>query len=87
MSFENLHICGSREFKPGDLPPPNEDYLAWHEWAEVQYRAGIKQVECGRCGRWKTPQELADFEDDFPAWRGGEDITIKRPVCTKCHDG
>jgi len=40
-------------YKPGDPPP--EGYLAWHEWAEVQRKAGIKQVQCGRCGLWKTP--------------------------------
>ena len=43
-------------YKPGDQPPGG--YLAWHEWAEVQHKAGIKQVKCGKCGLWKTPQEL-----------------------------
>lgn len=51
-----IHITVQKEYKPGDLPP--EGYLAWHEWAEVQRKAGIKQVQCGRCGLWRTPQEL-----------------------------
>jgi hypothetical protein len=46
-----------RHYEPGDLPP--DGYLAWHEWAEVQRKAGIKQVRCGGCGLWRTPQELS----------------------------
>ena len=42
-------------FKPGDPPPTG--YLEWHEWAEVQRKAGIKQSMCTRCGLWRTPQE------------------------------
>lgn len=57
------------DYKPGDLPP--EGYLAWHDWAEVQRNAGIKQVRCGRCQLWKTPQELNAIID-------------KAPVCTDC---
>lgn len=47
-------------FKPGDLPP--EGYLQWHEWAEVQRKAGIRQVQCPTCALWKTPQELSMHE-------------------------
>lgn len=43
-------------FKAGDLPP--NSYIAWHEWAEVQRKAGIKQVRCTRCGLWRTAQEM-----------------------------
>ncbi|EKE01500.1 MAG: hypothetical protein ACD_21C00115G0001 [uncultured bacterium] len=46
-----------KEYKPGDLPP-KDGYLAWHEWAEVQYRAGIKQKRCKKCGKRITPQEV-----------------------------
>jgi len=52
-------------YKPGDQPP--EGYLEWHEWAEVQRKAGIRQQMCGRCARWKTPQELSDIVDTTPA--------------------
>ena len=44
-------------FKPGDMPPTTGSYLDWHEWARVQEAAGIKQVECVSCGRFKTPQK------------------------------
>jgi hypothetical protein len=43
-------------YKSGDLPP--KGYLAWHEWAEVQRKTGIKQVQCANCGLWNSPQEL-----------------------------
>jgi hypothetical protein len=70
-------------YKPGDLPP--EGYLAWHEWAEVQRKAGIKQVECGRCGKWKTPQELSGVVDKTQARTSrGEKVTLSDAVCTKC---
>lgn len=43
-------------FKPGDLPPSG--YLEWHEWADVQRKAGIRQTVCTKCGIWRTPQEV-----------------------------
>ncbi len=39
-------ICTTPDFKPGDQAP--EGYLAWHEWAEVQHKAGLRPKECGR---------------------------------------
>ena len=35
-------ICHQPDFQPGDQAP--EGYLAWHEWAEVQHKAGLRQV-------------------------------------------
>ena len=32
-------ICNQTTFKPGDQAPAG--YLAWHEWAEVQHKAGL----------------------------------------------
>lgn len=72
-------------FKPGDLPP--EGYLAWHEWAEVQRKAGIKQVQCGICAKWKTPQELSGMTVTTMASRtkrGPRNVALTSPVCTKC---
>jgi len=37
-------------------PPPTE-YLAWHEWAEAQVKAGRKQKQCPGCKLWLFPQE------------------------------
>lgn len=71
------------KYKPGDLPP--DGYLAWHEWAEVQVKAGIKQVQCGSCGLWKTPQELSsDVLECVAKDKRGRSITVRDPVCTKC---
>jgi len=50
-----IHLLIQPKFKPGDLPP--KGYLAWHEWAEVQRKAGIKQKKCKDCGKFFTPQE------------------------------
>lgn len=70
-------------YKAGDLPP--EGYLAWHEWAEVQRKAGIKQVACGRCGKWKTPQELsAEIDDSLAYTYRGEPVLLETPICAKC---
>lgn len=44
------------EFKVGDPPP--RDYVAWHVWAGVQYRGGLRQVQDPN-GLWKFPQELS----------------------------
>ena len=52
-----LFIDQGQNFQPGDLPPKGNDYLAWHDWAEVQRQAGIKQQQCQRCMKWLTPQE------------------------------
>lgn len=71
------------EFKPGDMPP--DGYLAWHEWAEVQRAAGIKQVSCCRCCLWQTPQELSDITiTSIVRDRLGKKIEIKSLVCKKC---
>ncbi len=42
-------------FQPGDPPP--EGYIAWHSWAAVQHKAGLRQRRCAHCGRWYFPQE------------------------------
>jgi hypothetical protein len=71
------------DFKPGDLPP--DGYLAWHEWAEVQEKAGLKQVKCGKCGLFKYPQELSNETVTLRArTRLGAVVTWPEPVCIKC---
>ena len=70
-------------YAPGDLPP--EGYLEWHEWAEVQHKAGIKQVQCGHCGLWQTPQELSTEVIEYQTKdRRGKAVTVRSPVCSKC---
>ena len=74
--------CGS-EWKPGDLPPSG--YSDWHEWADVQRKAGIKQVRCGRCCKWRTPQELSGRTFTSEAMdRHGDTHTFAHPICTQC---
>jgi hypothetical protein len=74
----------TQDFKPGDQAPTG--YLDWHEWADVQHKAGLKQVECGRCGKWKYPQQLSNRVDVFtPKNKRGEPVTIEPPVCNDCN--
>lgn len=76
-------LLRQKTYKPGDLPP--EGYLEWHEWAEVQRKAGIKQVQCGRCGLWKTPQELSgEVFESVARDRRGNPVPLREPVCSKC---
>ena len=49
------------EYKPGDMPPSG--YCDWHEWAKVQHMAGLRQVRCDICSKFKYPQELARTEE------------------------
>ncbi len=85
MKIRGALILDAGSYKPGDLPP--EGYCQWHEWAEVQRKAGIKQVMCPRCMRWKTPQELSDQTETttlYTTKRGGKAITKTSALCTKC---
>jgi len=70
------------DYKPGDQPPTG--YLDWHEWAEVQHKAGLRQKECGRCGKWKYPQELSDQTDRHEMQSRKGPVTVATPVCNKC---
>lgn len=84
--FEAVCILEQDAYKPGDQPP--EGYLAWHEWAEVQRKAGIKQAECGKCGLWKTPQELsAEVREFVVKDTHGSRIIRRYAVCNKCASG
>lgn len=78
-----FHVLVMPDYKPGDLPP--EGYLQWHEWAEVQRKAGIKQVECPTCSRWKTPQELSTREITWTVTdRRGREFARSAFQCAKC---
>lgn len=57
IRFNGGIVCVQPTFKAGDPAP--EGYLAWHEWAEVQHRAGLRQKICQRCWTWKFPQEMS----------------------------
>ena len=70
-------------FKPGDQPP--EGYLQWHEWAEVQRKAGIEQVVCCKCCKWKTPQELSGKTMETKGFTSkGAQVKHISPICNEC---
>lgn len=76
-------ILEQATYKPGDQAP--DGYLAWHEWAEVQHKAGLRQKRCGECGLWRYPQELSDH---MVRWQGftarGKPAHQMAPLCLKC---
>jgi hypothetical protein len=79
------HVLVMPTYKPGDLPP--EGYLQWHEWAEVQRKAGIKQVECPTCSKWQTPQELSTREVRWTVSnRRGQTFERSAFQCAKCFE-
>lgn len=71
------------DYKPGDQAP--DGYLAWHEWADVQHKAGLRQKQCGECGLWRYPQELSEH---MVRWQGftarGKPVHKMTPLCLKC---
>lgn len=76
------------DWKPGDQPPKDaSDYLGWHEWAEVQHKAGLRQKQCGGCGLWKYPQELSDKVVETTLHRDKamtKPFTFRSRLCNNC---
>jgi len=50
------HIKRVVKYRPGDPEPSG--YIEWHDWARVQYAAGIRQQRCRMCRRWYFPAQL-----------------------------
>ena len=79
-------ICHGQKFRPGDQAP--KGYLAWQEWAEVQHKAGLRQMQCGRCGLWRYPQQLSALVDntEVTGFRQRKPFrsTLEAPVCNDC---
>ena len=84
IPFQGGIVCVTPEFKPGDQAP--EGYLAWHEWAEVQHKAGLRQKKCGRCGKWKYPQELSSQVIHYVLRSRNGPVQMEEPVCNDCAD-
>lgn len=57
IKMVSLSITGI--YKVGDPPPTG--YVAWHEWARVQYNGGLRQT-CGADGKWRFPKEVREFD-------------------------
>jgi hypothetical protein len=89
MSGDVTLVCvlEQKRYRPGDQAP--EGYLAWHEWAEVQHKAGLRQKQCGRCGKWRFPQQLSAEVDraELAGMRKRKPtlVTVETPVCNDCH--
>ncbi|QIG67287.1 hypothetical protein EVB37_051 [Rhizobium phage RHph_TM3_3_3] len=66
--FAHIHIIP--KYRGGDPAP--KGYLEWHEWARVQLRAGLRQQRCGKCKRYKFPQELTS------------ETFNRKLICTDC---
>jgi hypothetical protein len=80
-----VSLDNQREYQPGDPAP--EGYMAWHEWAGVQHKAGLRQQRCGHCLLWKYPQELSDKTVTQTATtrkHGGQTVTRTSPICRDC---
>lgn len=76
-----LTVAG--DYQPGDQAPAG--YLDWHEWADVQHKAGLRQVECGRCGMWRYPQELSGKTGETTGTdRKGCKHAVVFALCLKC---
>lgn len=82
MSLRIACLLVMPEYKPGDQPP--EGYLQWHEWAEVQHKAGLRQKPCGVCGKWKYPQEIHGERKWHALDRRGNRVEQTGVVCNRC---
>lgn len=77
------HLDFVDSYKPGDPAPTG--YMDWHEWAEVQHKAGLRQERCGRCCKLGYPQELSAKKDiSYPQRRDGTKVRMVSPVCLAC---
>lgn len=91
--MELAHISIAGDYKPGDPPPAG--YCNWHEWAQIQHRAGLRQKQCDNCGRWRYPQEIAESHmEKQVTYRTKKDSMLEEnPIermvevstCNECH--
>ncbi len=79
---EGVHLLVQHNYKPGDPAP--EGYLAWHEWAEIQAKSGLRQQQCGFCMRWWFPQQLTGLvlKSILQSRRGP--VAVESAVCLAC---
>lgn len=80
-------ITFDEDWKAGDQPPEDHDYLGWHAWAAVQHKAGLRQVMCSQCCLWKFPQELSERKIESVAYRDKKmtkPVTVVSRACLKC---
>ena len=81
-----LCILAGTDPQPGTMPPSG--YLAWHEWASVQHKAGLRQTTCCVCVRWYFPQELHPQVHEFVAYdKYGNEVRSTGQKCWACAGG
>lgn len=79
------------DYKPGDPAP--DGYVQWHEWAEVQYKSGLRQKACPTCGLWRFPQEFSSESVEWESFYIDRKTAKKQVVqqsehkCLKCATG
>lgn len=76
----HLNIVGS--YKPGDQPPIG--YTDWHEWANVQHKAGLRQSRCDQCRLCKFPQERHHQTETLVTNEHGLEVMLEGFICNKC---
>ena len=89
INGQQCHVDYAGDYKPGDPPPSG--FLDWYDWAEAQHKAGLKQTQCPKCGKWRYPQEMSDVLIEFPVGRTSKAIAAGEPaettlkaVCIDC---
>lgn len=91
MIGKGFCIDDASTYRMGD-PAPN-GYLAWHEWAEAQHKAGLRQTTCPACGKWRFPSQYSEVVDRCAVGQTADEIAAgvpmryeDRPVCLDCVD-
>lgn len=76
-----LTVAGT--YAVGSMPP--KGFLDLEEWWKAQRKGGLRQRECGRCGRWFFPQELSTttITTNMHTARG-KLVQSTAPVCIEC---
>lgn len=78
-----MHILIMPTYKPGDPEPMG--YLQWHEWAAVQWKSGLRQRQCGACGRYCFPQSMSEKVVRWEAHTSAGDVMQgAEPICKAC---
>jgi hypothetical protein len=60
-------------------------YIAWHEWAARQHKAGHRQRVCCMCRKFKFPCELSERVIVGEAiTSSGRKVRTESPLCKAC---
>lgn len=82
MTDTIIHMLVMPKYKAGDPAPSG--HLQWHEWAEVQERAGLRSKQCVRCKKWHHPQSMSKATETVQKRTRKGLVNVDAPVCIKC---